>query len=106
MSKLYEETPISQPPKEDGRYIVTNGNGWFEVSYDEHYSFHEEFTDCSGITHYLRPVEGNVLTDEEVEAVASKAWDAGYDFCNTDGWKQIEGVDAPDKDTYLKSIKK
>lgn len=57
MATIYIETPISDPPKEEGRYIVTNGWGWFEVGYYKEYGFAEEFTDCSGLTHWLRPVD-------------------------------------------------
>ena len=109
---IYIPTPISEPPKEDGWYAAIKCSGKKVILIFQKGEWLEDIdyelcsVDTTFFTHYLRPVEGNVLTDEELEAVASKAWEAGYDFCNTDGWKQIEGVDAPDKDTYLKSIKK
>lgn len=57
MNRIYIETPIDQTEGlEDGRYTVTNGVAFFDVQYDKHYGFHEEFTDCSVLTHYLRPL--------------------------------------------------
>lgn len=63
--RLYALTPIDQTEGlEDGRYIVTNGIGKFEVNYDSHYGFHEEFTDCSGLEFYLRPLPPGTQTIE------------------------------------------
>ena len=52
-------------PKEEGRYIVSNGLTWFEVSYCKEFSFHEEFTDCSDVEVWLEEIEiiGNIHTD-------------------------------------------
>jgi hypothetical protein len=65
-TKIYIEAPVSERlPEKEGRYIVSNGLGWFEVNYSKQFSFHEEFTDCSGVTHWLEPVE--VPNHEEIE---------------------------------------
>lgn len=65
-TKIYIEVSVWERwPEKEGRYIVSNGLGWFEVNYSKQFSFHEEFTDCSGVTHWLEPVE--VPTDEEIE---------------------------------------
>lgn len=64
---LYTLTPIDQTEGlEDGNYVVTNGLAFFEVSYCKQFSFHEEFTDCSGLTHYLRPIS-TVALDNAVQ---------------------------------------
>lgn len=64
-TKIYIEVPVAEKlPEKEGRYIVSNGLGWFEVNYCKQFSFHEEFTDCSGVTHWLEAVE--VPTDEEI----------------------------------------
>lgn len=60
LEQCFVKTDININPLKEGRYIVTNGRGWFEVNWDEHYGFHEEFTDCSGLTHYLRPTKNNI----------------------------------------------
>jgi hypothetical protein len=66
-NKIYIEVPAAERlPEKEGRYIVSNGLGWFEVNYSKQFSFHEEFTDCSGVTHWLEPVE--VPTDGEIES--------------------------------------
>jgi hypothetical protein len=66
-TKIYIEVPVAERlPDKEGRYIVSNGLGWFEVNYSKQFSFHEEFTDCSGVTHWIEPVE--VPTDEEIES--------------------------------------
>jgi len=107
MSKLYIPTPISEPPKKKGWYAcLVNGEPYSVLMYSKQ-------NDCwyttANITHYLRPVEGNVLTDEELEAVASKAWRAGsnrgYTECLMESGEMHDNP-YPDKDTYLKSIKK
>jgi hypothetical protein len=48
---------VKTPPTEEGRYLVSNGLGKFEVNYNEEYGFHDEFTDCSLITHWYKPIE-------------------------------------------------
>lgn len=68
---IYITTPIEVKPEKEGRYIATNGLGWFEVNYNDHYEFHEEFTDCSGLTHWLRP-----LPPDFIEKIAGEAWGA------------------------------
>lgn len=63
----------------EGRYIVKNDYGMFEVSFDNKYQFNEEFTDCSDLTHYLRPLPpgtqvlppGMVAVSEEELAIWS-----------------------------------
>jgi hypothetical protein len=60
MNRIYIETPIDQTEGlEDGRYTVTNGVAFFDVQYDKHYGFYEEFTDCSTLVSYLRSAPDN-----------------------------------------------
>ena len=77
MSRIYIETPIDQTEGlPDGRYIVCNDIGKFEVNYDSHFDFHEEFTDCSGLTHYLRPLPAGtkLLQPGEVAVSDDDTW--------------------------------
>lgn len=54
---IFLPTPITETDSlPEGNYIVTNGLGWFQVQYDNQFGFYQEFTDCSGLTSYLRPV--------------------------------------------------
>ena len=48
-------------PKEEGIYVVKNSQGWFEAIFDNNYLFHGEFTDCSGVTHWLEEVTINTI---------------------------------------------
>lgn len=69
----YKLTPISEPPTKEGCYVVTNGDSFFEVSWNERYSFHDEDTDCSGLTHYLAPVEAkSAVVEKSSESVAAE----------------------------------
>lgn len=72
---VYVKTPIekwSKDEHEEKRYNVVFPDGdIYTVFYDKHYGLHDEFTDCSGITHVL----------EEVEIPTAKEW---YDFIESD----------------------
>lgn len=82
---IYRKVLVSERvPSKEGRYIVSNGLGWFEVSYSKDFSFHEEFTDCSGVESWLEPVE--LPSDEEIlQAVLVKQ--------EKDQTKFIRGID-------------
>lgn len=56
-------------PDKEGRYLVSNGLGWFEVSYSKLYGFHEEFTDCSGIDTWLEEVV--IPSDQDMISIES-----------------------------------
>lgn len=55
--KVYVPVSSSIEPEKEGRYIVSNGLVWFEVNWDKEFGFHEEFTDCPGITTWLKETE-------------------------------------------------
>lgn len=55
-------------PIKEGRYIVSNGNTWFEAFYCKEFSFHEEFKDCSGVDVWLEEVE--LPSEEDVHKEA------------------------------------
>ena len=108
---IYIPTPISEPQKEDGEYNLINVNNgekywsyWVNGGWYIGRSGNRRDPGVIHYTHYLRPVEGNVLTDEELEAV----WDAAIDYLHDAYLKTNTGASMmyPDKDTYLKSIKK
>lgn len=85
-TKIYIEVSVWERwPEKEGRYIVSNGLGWFEVNYSKQFSFHEEFTDCSGVTHWLEPVE--VPTDEEIEN--HSLYQEGFCSCYDEGVEWI-----------------
>lgn len=86
MNKLFILTPIDQTEGlEECRYIVKNDYGMFEVSFDNKYQFNEEFTDCSDLTHYLRPLpEGTVAVPHDLlmEIKGTLTAIAGVSNCN------------------------
>ncbi len=55
--ELWEKTPISQEPELEGRYLVFDGYGWIEVSYNKEYGFYDEICNLSDVTHWLKPVK-------------------------------------------------
>lgn len=110
--RVFALTPVANEPIKTGLYIVTNGVGFFEVQYDSQYKFHEEFTDCSGVTHYLNPTPepSYLLTPLELLELrkkwASEDWDAAF---KKSGENMIDHVieisnPAPDKETYINSL--
>lgn len=81
---LYRKVKVTDRlPEKEGRYIV----GWdenltsldgkhsetihviFQADYNERYSFHEEYSDCSRVEWWLEKVKEP--TDEEIEAKSS-----------------------------------
>lgn len=50
------ERPISESPKKEGVYVVKTMYGRFDAIWDNHFGFHQEFTDCSGITHWYEEI--------------------------------------------------
>lgn len=62
MSKIYIETPVSVKPDKEKYYgVIFFGETDHEIigsaEYSNEFGFHAEMQDCSGITHWLRPVE-------------------------------------------------
>lgn len=57
MGTLYRKVAISEEPKHNGNYHCIFPEGQiFTIPFLKEYGFHEEFTDCSGITHYLEEI--------------------------------------------------
>ena len=54
--EVYVPVSVEENPTDESTYIVKNEHGWMEVMWCEEYGFHEEFTDCSGVTHWLRKI--------------------------------------------------
>ncbi|MBG0512911.1 hypothetical protein [Elizabethkingia meningoseptica] len=67
--KLYREISVNdRSPDSEGVYTVVNvDKAMFQVSYNKQFGFHEEFTDCSGVTHWLEPFELPVLQEDWTE---------------------------------------
>jgi hypothetical protein len=57
-------------PEKEGIYVVKNDQSYFEAIFDHNYSFHGEFTDCSGVTHWLEEIE--LPTEEETTDYVNK----------------------------------
>ena len=55
--KILIEMPMTEIPEKDGLYLVDSPDGKFEAYWNERFSFHEEFIDCSGITSWFKEVE-------------------------------------------------
>ena len=70
--KLHREISVNDRlPDFEGTHTVINADlAMFQATYDKEFSFHEEFTDCSGVTHWLEPVE--IPTNEEIKNEANK----------------------------------
>jgi hypothetical protein len=142
MSKLYKETPISEPPKVAGDYmLLKNGEYYSRNMWDKEVMVAQllQQQDSTGwIIHHSDKInsvlgaamrflnqeqlivlrdcliertpkiipEGNVLTDEELEAV----WDAALNRAYEEEEYHREKRDGelfthPDKDTYLNQLK-
>lgn len=97
---LFQLVPISEKPSKEDRYVVTNGLGLFEVQWDEQYGFHAEFTDCSELTHYLRPLDPSIL-----EKLLGDTWDAGGEHEYRKHFGTIPNQ-APDKQTTIDKLLK
>jgi hypothetical protein len=64
-------------PEEEGNYHCVFPEGQiFTIPFSKDFGFHEEFTDCSGITHYLIEIPDNesavIKRNEELEAMLEK----------------------------------
>lgn len=66
-------------PEKDGRYIVNNHGQWHEANYCKEYSFHEEMTDCSAVTHWMEEVVLLEPNDMELMRTASTQWPISYE---------------------------
>ena len=54
---LYRKVAVSEEPKHNGNYHCIFPEGQiFTIPFLKEYGFHDEFTDCSGITHYLEEI--------------------------------------------------
>ena len=57
METIYRKVAISEEPKHNGNYHCIFPEGQiFTIPFLKEYGFHDEFTDCSGITHYLEEI--------------------------------------------------
>ena len=57
MGTIYKKVAISEEPKHNGNYHCIFPEGHiFTIPFLKEYGFHDEFTDCSGITHYLEEI--------------------------------------------------
>lgn len=75
METLYRKVAASEEPKHNGNYHCIFPEGQiFTIPFLKEYGFHEEFTDCSGITHYLEEIPDPTIQlqadkDELLEAL-------------------------------------
>ena len=69
MGTVYRKVAVSEEPKHNGNYHCIFPEGHiFTIPFLKEYGFHEEFTDCSGITHYLEEIPDNTVVIEKMEA--------------------------------------
>ena len=69
METIYRKVAVSEEPKHNGNYHCIFPEGHiFTIPFLKEYGFHEEFTDCSGITHYLEEI-----SDTTAQLQADKA---------------------------------
>ena len=69
METLYRKVAKSEEPKYNGNYHCIFPEGHiFTIPFLKEYGFHDEFTDCSGITHYLEEIH-----DPTIQLQADKA---------------------------------
>ena len=69
METIYRKVAVSEEPKHNGNYHCIFPEGHiFTIPFLKEYGFHEEFTDCSGITHYLEEIP-----DPTIQLQADKA---------------------------------
>ena len=69
METLYRKVAVSEEPKHNGNYHCIFPEGHiFTIPFLKEYGFHDEFTDCSGITHYLEEI-----SDPTAQIKADKA---------------------------------
>ena len=69
METIYRKVAVSEEPKHSGNYHCIFPEGHiFTIPFLKEYGFHEEFTDCSGITHYLEEIP-----DPTIQLQADKA---------------------------------
>lgn len=65
-NKIYREIDVHERlPTKEGRYLVKSHGEWFSASYLKDFSFHEEFMDCGGVTHWMEPIQ--FPSKEEIE---------------------------------------
>jgi len=61
METLYRKVAASKEPKHNGNYHCIFPEGQiFTIPFLKEYGFHDEFTDCSGITHYLEEIPDTI----------------------------------------------
>lgn len=70
METLYRKVKVNERlPETEGIYHCIFSDGHvFTIPYLKEYSFHEEFTDCSVITHWLEEIPDNSHQIEKLEA--------------------------------------
>ena len=61
METIYRKVAVSEEPKHNGNYHCIFPEGQiFTIPFLKEYGFHDEFTDCSGITHYLEEIPDTI----------------------------------------------
>ena len=100
MTKFIKVDASIDPIIEANYYCIFPEGHIFNIPFSKEFGFHEEFTDCSGITHYLLEIPDNesalINRNEELEAMLEE-----YQKCRNykdDDWKEaIDGFRKLDK---------
>ena len=93
METLYRKTAVSERlPETEGIYhCIFSGGHIFTIPYLKEYSFHEEFTDCSEITHWLEEIPDHQHQLEKLEADKAD-WDGENEIENIKDTAHTEGI--------------
>lgn len=88
---VYRKVNVSESPKKGGNYHCiffggTDYESMCTVQYDKKFGFHEEFTDCTGITHWLKAVE----LPSEIEITEWVKGHAYYGHCTQEYHEGLE----------------
>lgn len=89
-SKYIKVSVSEKLPEKEGTYIcIFSNNIARSIQYYEEYSFADEFTDCSGITHWLKEVPDY---EEEMKEMLQEVINESdeYNYVSSDLYFKIE----------------
>ena len=89
MTKFIKVDASIDPIIEQNYYGIFTEGHIFNIPFSKDFGFHEEFTDCSGITHYLLEIPDNESAlkkrNEELEAMLKKVYN---NMDDDNGWQE------------------
>ena len=92
MKTLYRKVAVSEEPKHNGNYHCIFPEGQIlTIPFLKEYGFHEEFIDCSGITHYLEEIPDTIAQLKADKAELLEALEKVTDLLEV-GFPEISAV--------------